>query len=140
MIDLDYFVGTWRAEAHNPSTGKRFELDYRVEPALRGRWYIGTGHAPALDLEIHDLWGKDPVSGEIVRMIFDSQQTVGTVRSLGWTGDELVLEGEAATRAGLLIVRETITRRGPDELHAVWEARIGQTWTTYSVETLRRQR
>lgn len=138
IAELEYFVGTWHADAHDPGTGKRFELEYRVEPALRGRWYIGTGFAAALDLEIHDLWGKDPVSGEIVRTLFDSAQTIGTVRSKGWSGDTLVLEGDAHTAGGAARVRETITRKGPDEFHAIWEARTGDTWQPYSVETLRR--
>lgn len=137
--ELDYFVGRWRAEAKNPQNGTTFELDYSIEPALQGRWYVGTGHAPALGLEIHDLWGKDPVSGEIVRTIFDSQNTFGTVRSRGWNGDVLVLEGDAMTAQGTTTVRETITRKGADEFHAVWEAKDGETWSAYSLETLRRQ-
>jgi hypothetical protein len=138
--ELDFLVGAWRAEARNPENGQTFTLDYRVEPALQGRWYIGTGHAPELGLDIHDLWGKDPVTGEIVRTIFDSAQTMGTVRSPGWSGDVLVLEGDAASTEGTVRVRETITRRGPDELHAVWEAKSGETWSAYSIETLRRAR
>lgn len=138
--ELAFFVGRWHAEAHDPSTGKRFELDYTLTPALRGAWYIGTGLAAALDLEIHDLWGKDPVTGEIVRTIFDSARTFGTVRSRGWSGDVLIFEGTVAATGGSAPVRETIRRIGPDEFHAVWETRTGDTWTPYSVETLRRRR
>jgi hypothetical protein len=138
--ELAYFVGRWHAEAHDPSTGKRFELDYTVAPALRGAWYFGTGFVAALDLELHDVWGKDPVTGEIVRTIFDSARTTGTVRSRGWSGDVLILEGTAVTTGGSAPVRETIRRVGPDEFHAVWETRTGDAWTAYSVEKLRRQR
>jgi hypothetical protein len=138
--ELDYFVGRWHADVKNPANGKIFTLEYSVEPALKGHWYIGTGKAPALELEIHDLWGKDAVTGEIVRTIFDSAQTFGTVRSAGWRGDELVLEGDAASTQGRVTVRETITRKGPDEFHAVWEMRVGEQWSAYSIETLRRQR
>jgi hypothetical protein len=137
--ELDYFVGRWLADAKNPQNGTAFQLEYRVEPHLQGRWYVGTGHAPSLGLEIHDLWGKDPVTGEIVRTLFDSQSTFGTVRSKGWTGDTLVLEGDAMTVQGKATVRETITRKSADEFHAIWEAKDGETWSTYSVETLRRQ-
>jgi len=140
LPELDYFVGTWRAEAKNPSTSKSFVLDYTVRPTLRGRWYAGSGTAAALDLDIYDLWGKDPMTGEIVRTIFDSEQTNGTVRSKGWTGDVLVLEGDAATSGGRITVRETIRKKGPDEFHAVWEAKSGETWSAYSVEILKRQR
>ena len=80
------------------------------------------------------------MTGELVRTIFDSAGTTGTVRSQGWTGDVLVLEGDAATTSGVMRVRETITRTGPDEFAAVWQAKAGDTWSAYSVETLRRQR
>lgn len=46
----------------------------------------------------------------------------------------------AAATGGAAPVRETIRRIGPDELHAVWETRTGDTWTAYSIEKLRRQR
>jgi hypothetical protein len=113
---------------------------YRVEPVLRGAWYQGTGSVAALDLEIHDLWDKDRETGEVVRAIFDSQGTFGTVRSKGWTGDALVFEGDVVAGGARTTVRETIHRVGPDELHALWESRTGETWTAYSDETLRRAR
>ena len=87
---------------------------------------------------------KDPSTGKtftlVVRTIFDSAKTFGTVRSKGWQGDTLVLEGDAVSAQGRVTVRETIQRKGPDEFHAVWEAKTGDTWSAYSVETLRRQR
>jgi hypothetical protein len=135
--ELDYFVGRWRADATNPMTNQTFVLDYRIEPALRGRWYVGTGHANALDLEIHDVWGKLP-GGEIVRTIFDSQGTFGTVRSTGWTGNVLVFEGSAQSAQQKVEVRERIERIGPDEFRATWEMKVGDAWQAYSVETLRR--
>lgn len=138
--ELDYFVGTWRAEARDPSTGKTFELVYRVAPVLRGAWYEGSGTAAALDLEIRDLWGKDRETGELVRSIFDSQRTFGTVRSKGWTVNTLVFQGDAVAGGVRTTVRETIERVGPDEFHARWESRTGETWTAYSEEKLRRTR
>jgi hypothetical protein len=76
--ELDYFIGRWEAEAEHPGTGERFELIYAVEPILGGRWYRGAGVAAALGLEIADLWGGDPVRGELVRIITDSSGTLGT--------------------------------------------------------------
>lgn len=140
IAELDFFVGHWHAEVKNPTNGKTFTMEYSIEPALRGRWYMGTGAAAALDLEIHDLWGKDPVSGEIIRSIFDSAQNVGTVRSRGWTGDTLVFEGDVATSEGNARVRETIERKGPDQFHALWEMKNGDAWVAYSDETLTRRR
>lgn len=139
MPDLDYFAGTWEAEARDPSSGARFELVYRVEPFLGGAWYRGRGVAAALGLEIHDVWGTDPVTGEIVRSVFDSAGTFGLVRARGWDGDVLVFEGEARAKTGVVQVRETITRRTADHFEAVWEALRDGAWAPYSVESLRRQ-
>lgn len=138
LPELDFFVGRWHASAENPATGQRFELVYTVEPILHGRWYRGTGTVAAFDLEILDLWGRDPTTGDVIRTITDSAGTFGTVRSKGWNGDVLVLEGEAATTTGRATVRETITRRGPDAFDAVWESLAEGQWTPYSVEHLRR--
>lgn len=139
LPELEYFLGAWHADAENPATKERFELEYVVEPMLQGVWYRGTGRAAALDLDIHDMWGKDPVTGEISRTIFDSAGNVGTVRSKGWDGATLVLVGDVASRQGAASVRETITKVGPDEFRAVWEMRQADgAWSAYSVETLRR--
>lgn len=39
--ELDYFVGGWRAQAHNPGSGQTLQLDYLITPGLGGRWYLG---------------------------------------------------------------------------------------------------
>lgn len=138
VSELDYFVGAWRADVKDPASGKHLEMSYSIEPVLGGAWYAGTGRAG--ELEIHDLWGKDPVTGEIVRSIFDSNGTYGTVRSRGWGAETLIFEGEAATPGGKAAVRETITRVGPDQFNAVWEELRDGAWTAYSVEVLKRVR
>jgi hypothetical protein len=138
LPELDFFVGHWRADGTLDSD-RHYTLDYRITPTLRGQWYAGTGVAPAMDMEIHDLWGFDPVTGEIVRTLFDSQQTYGSVRSPGWIGDTLVLEGMMNARSGTRHVRETITRIGPDAFDAVWEVKLDGKWVRYAVEKLHRQ-
>lgn len=138
--ELDYFVGQWRAKLEDPGSGKKLELLYTVQPGVGGRWYVGRGMIASEGLEIHDLWGRDPVSGEIVRTIFDSTGVFGEVRSKGWEGEKLVLEGAASSAQGKIPVRETITRAGPDSFHAVWEAQQGGVWKAYSVEELERVR
>jgi hypothetical protein len=139
LDDLQYFVGTWLARAEDPGTGRKFTLQYRIEPTLDGTWLAGAGKSPEMALEIQDRWGHDPVTGEIIRVIFDSHGTVGTVKSKGWDGDKLVFEGEARAKEGALPVRETIHRRGSTEFKAVWETRLEKGWTAYSVEHLIRQ-
>lgn len=138
LEDLQYFVGDWNASVEDPRSGTRATLSYRVEPTLRGAWLAGRGHSPELDLTVHDMWGRDAVSGEIVRTIFDSQGIHGLVRSSGWTGDVLTLQGEARTPQGIVHVRETITRIDAATFRAVWEMRVDDAWVTYSVEQVTR--
>jgi hypothetical protein len=139
LAPLEYFVGSWLIEGKDPGSGQAFSLRYHLEPVLGGAWITGHGETPARDLEVRDYWGIDPISGEIVRIIVDSNGTNGSVRSRGWNGDTLILEGEARSPGGAFPVRETITRLGPSEFKAVWEAKLEAGWTTYSVERIRRQ-
>jgi hypothetical protein len=138
LADLRYFAGNWSAVMEDPRNGSRATLAYRVEPVLSGMWLEGNGHSAELNVTVRDLWGRDPVSGEIVRTIFDSQGIHGVVRSAGWSGDVLVLEGDARTPQGVIAVRETITRTSDSAFRAVWEMREGDAWVTYSIEQLTR--
>lgn len=139
MEELQYFVGSWLARAEDPSTGRSFTLRYEAKPTLDNAWLTGYGESQELGVRVQDFWGRDPASGEIMRVIFDNQATYATVRSAGWKGDTLLLEGESQTKSGAVPVRETITRLGPNEFRAVWEARLEKGWATYSVEHLSRK-
>lgn len=138
MDDIQYFLGSWKAKAKDPRTGQKHTLPYTVEPVLDGAWLAGSGESVETGVKMHDLWGHDPVSGEILRVIFDSRGTYATVRSQGWDGDKLVLEGNSRGEKGEIRVRETITRLSSSEFKAVWEAYLDQDWITYSVETVSR--
>jgi hypothetical protein len=72
--------------------------------------------------------------------VFDSSGAFGVVRAPGWQGDRLVLEGDVRSPGGVVRVRETITRLGPDRFRAVWEAQRNGAWSVYSVEELTRRR
>jgi hypothetical protein len=50
-----------------------------------------------------------------------------------------VLEGDSSRNGRTLPLRETITRVGPNEFRAVWEAFRDGAWSPYSVERLTRQ-
>ena len=133
--DLAYFVGAWDITATDAKGGGAEAFRYRVEPA--GAWISGAGEGAGF--QARDLWGRDPMSGEILRVIFDGSGTFATVRSAGWQGDRLVLEGEARSKGGVIRVRETITRVGPGEFKAVWEAFRDGAWSAYSVERVIRR-
>ena len=139
LAQLGYFVGTWNADVRDPTSGKTFTLAYSVQPDLGGAWLVGRGTSPA-GLEVRDHWGIDGETGEVVRVVFDSQGTWGVVKSRGWEGDTLRLEGEARARGAVLRVRETLSREGPNRFRAVWEAFQDGAWVAYSVETLERER
>jgi hypothetical protein len=134
--DLRYLVGCWEAQVENPASVQKLRLKYTVEPTLDGRWLTGFGTSPDVPVSIRDMWGRNAITGEIVRGMFDSQGTYGIVRSPGWAGDTLILEGDANASVGVVRVRETISRVGPDEFRAVWEALQRGTWTAYSIERL----
>jgi hypothetical protein len=136
--DLAWFVGSWTASAEDPASGRSFRMTYRIEPVLDGTWLEGNGEAPEIHLRVRDLWGRDPVDGDLVRAIFQSDGTWGSVRARGWDGDVLVFEGVARSSLGATRVRETIRRVGPSEFHAVWEAEVDGEWKAYSVERLAR--
>lgn len=137
--DLEYFVGTWLAIATDPRTGVEIRARYTVRPAVGGKWYLGAADVLASPDESQDIWGKDPSTHEIVRTIFDSSGVYAVVRSRGWSGDTLVLEGEGWTPQGAVKVRETITRLTREEFKAVWEALRDGKWVAYSVEQVLRQ-
>jgi len=137
--DLRYFVGSWSAQAEDPGTGRTFTLRYRIEPTLDGTWLTGYAESPEQGVKVQDFWGRDASTGEIVRIIIDSQGTYGIARANNWEGDTLRFEGEARSREGAIPVRETITRLGSSEFKAVWEAKLESGWSVYSIEHLIRE-
>ena len=136
---LGYFVGDWSASARDPGDGSTVVVSYKVAPALDGAWLAGEAESADLSLRSRDVWGRDPATGEVMRTIFDKSGVYGVVRSRGWEGDRLVLEGEARSKGGTIRVRETISRVGPGEFTAVWEALRDGVWTTYSIERVTRR-
>jgi hypothetical protein len=139
LAPVSYFIGAWTADAKNPATGQTFTLSYAITPSVDGAWLDGAGRAEALGITVSDRWGIDGPTGDIVRVMFDSSGLWGVVRSRGWDGDRLVLEGDAnVPGAGVVRVRETITKVSPTEFGAVWESFANGVWTAYSVERLTR--
>jgi hypothetical protein len=64
---------------------------------------------------------------------------LATVRSQGWTGEKLVLEGEARSKGGTVRVRETISRVSPQHFEALWEAYRNGAWSAYAIESVTRR-
>lgn len=137
--DLRYFVGRWDVASKDPASGEVLQVAYSIEAAEGGAWLAGTSASADGSLAARDVWGRDPLTGEVIRVIFDGGGTFATVRSKGRAGDRLVLEGEARSKRGTVRVRETITRVSPQRFEAVWEAWRGGAWSTYAVETVTRR-
>jgi hypothetical protein len=135
---LAYFVGEWRVSARDPGTGETLELSYVVERTEGGAWFAGRGGASDGAFAARDMWGRDPQTGDVIRVIFDGGGTFATVRAPAWDGDRLVLEGDAQSANGVVRVRETITRITSDRFEAVWAAYRDGEWVVYSVETVTR--
>ncbi|MFL5297868.1 MAG: hypothetical protein ACJ798_15945 [Phenylobacterium sp.] len=137
--DLRYFVGRWDVASKDPAGGDVVTVDYAIEAARGGAWLAGSSVSKDGSLSARDMWGRDPLTGEVIRVIFDGSGTFATVRSPGWAADNLVLEGEARSKGGTVRVRETISRLSPQRFQAVWEAYRNGAWSAYAVETATRR-
>jgi hypothetical protein len=137
--DLDYFVGRWEVASRDPGSGEVLQVDYTIEKAPGGAWLAGASASRDRSINARDMWGRDPLTGEVIRVIFDGSGTLATIRSQGWTGDKLVLEGEARSKGGTVRVRETISRQSPQRFEAVWEAYRNGAWSAYAVESVTRR-
>ena len=137
--ELSYFVGRWHVSSFDPQTGERLEIAYVVEPTSTGAWFAGAGSTADGAFGARDMWGRDPRTGELMRVIFDASGAFATVRARAWDGDRLVLEGDALSDNGAVRVRETITRISANRFDAVWEARLNDEWVVYAIETVTRQ-
>jgi hypothetical protein len=137
--DLNYFVGRWDVASKDPASGEVLKVDYTIEKAPGGAWLAGTSASTDGSVNARDMWGRDPLTGEVIRAIFSGDGTFATIRSHGWTGDKLVLVGEARSKGGTVRVRETISRLSPKRFEAVWEAYRKGAWKAYAVETVARR-
>lgn len=136
---VEYLVGDWRITGEDPVTRGTFTADYRVEQFPGSPWISGQGLSADRTINARDVWGRDPLTGEIIRVVFDASGATGTVRSPGWAGDTLVLEGEIRSKGGAQRLRQSITKQGPDQFRAVWEAFRNGKWQAYAVETVTRR-
>src|SRR3954466_5407429 len=93
--DLNFLVGRWHVASKDPASGEVLQVDYTIEKAPGGAWLAGASASQDRSINARDMWGRDPLTGEVMRVIFDGSGTLATVRAHGWTGDKLVLEGEA---------------------------------------------
>src|SRR3954468_17942852 len=134
--DLNFLVGRWHVASKDPANGEVLQVDYTIERAPGGAWLAGASASKDRSISPRDMGGRDPLTGEVIRVIFDGGGTFATVRSPGWSGDKLVLEGETRSKSGTVRVRETISRQSPQRFEAVWEAYRKGAWSTYAVETV----
>ena len=109
-----------------------------IQPFVGDKWLSGVATAKANSVQSKDVWGRDNASGELFRTIFDASGTYAVVRSPGWAGETLVLNGDARSSGGTMRVRETIRRLTANEFKATWEALRGGKWSVYAIETATR--
>lgn len=135
---LDALVGQWEVEATDPTTGKTEKIRYDVRRFVGQAWLSGTGQSADPVFQSKDVWGHDPITKEVIRIVFLGSGTYAIIRSPGWKNGTLVLEGDARSADGIMRVRETIRWVNRDEFHATWEARRDGAWHAYSVERVKR--
>jgi hypothetical protein len=135
---LQYLVGTWRVVSVDPAGGSDLRVCYLVQPFVGKKWISGVATSATRNFGSKDVWGYDRASGEVIRTVFDVSGTYAVVRSRGWQGDTLVLDGDARSAGGSMRVRETIRRLSDHKFKATWEALRGGKWSAYAVETATR--
>jgi hypothetical protein len=133
-----YLVGTWRVVSVDPVGGDDLRVCYSIQPFVGEKWVSGVATSKTPGFGSKDVWGLDGASGELFRTIFDASGTYAVVRSPGWKGDTLILNGDARSGAGMMRVRETIRRLSQNEFRATWEALRGGKWSVYAIETATR--
>ena len=136
---LGYLIGTWHVVSVDPTGGDELAVCYSVQPFVSDKWISGVATSKTPGFGAKDVWGYDRASAELIRTIFDRSGTYAVVRSSGWKGDTLVLEGDAHSAGGTMRVRETIRRVNENEFKATWEALRGGNWSAYAIETAKRQ-
>jgi len=135
---LSYFIGTWSVVSTDPGGGDELRVCYSIQPFVRHKWLSGVAISSTTGVGSKDVWGRDDASGELFRTIFDASGTYALVRSPGWKGETLVLEGDARSGGGTMQVRETIQRLSGNEFKATWEALRGGKWSVYAIESATR--
>ncbi len=135
---LRYLIGTWRVVSTDPAGGGELRVCYSVQPFVGDEWISGVATSKTPGFGAKDVWGVDRASGELFRTIFDASGTYAIVRSPGWKGHTLVLDGDARSGGGTMRVRETIRRLNEREFSATWEALRGGKWSAYATETATR--
>jgi hypothetical protein len=130
-------IGTWSVVSVDPAGGDDLRVCYSVQPFV-GAWIAGVATSKTSDFGSKDVWGIDRASGDLFRTIFDASGTYAVVRSPGWKGDTLVLDGTARSDGGTIRVRETIHQVSKNEFRATWEALRGGKWSAYAIETATR--
>jgi hypothetical protein len=137
---LAFLIGTWNVVSVDPGGGEDLHVCYVVQPFVGDKWLSGSATSATPGIASKDVWGYDSASGELFRTIFDMSGTYAVVRSPGWRGDTLVLEGDARSTHGSLRVRESIQRLSADRFKATWQALRAGKWSTYAIETATRAR
>lgn len=79
---LDYLVGRWEVDATDPTTGQTEKIGYEVQRFVGSAWVSGTAKSTDPGFAAKDVWGRDPLTGEVIRIVFDSSGTYATVRDI----------------------------------------------------------
>jgi hypothetical protein len=135
---LRYLVGTWHVVSVDAGGGEDLHVCYSVQPFVGEKWISGVAKSKTPGFGSKDVWGFDSASGELFRTIFDASGTYAVVRSAGWKGGTMTLNGDARSSGGTMPVRETIVRLSDNQFRATWEAQRGGKWAVYAVETATR--
>jgi hypothetical protein len=130
LDQLKVLEGTWNCDGTMPagamgpgSPAQSVKSTMKMKKSLDGFWYMTdyeekkTKTHPVA-IKAHGPMGFDPTAKKFVMMGVDNMGGYVTETSTGWEGDKMVLTGDGMLMGQKASVRDTITKKGNNEL--VW--------------------
>lgn len=139
--------GSWRCDGRAPSSPAGPEHAYRsswkFKRDLDNFWWAAEyqqvkAKANPLPLKARGFLTYDPGSRTFTMMGVDNAGGTTHETSSGWSGDVVVLAGEASLAGRKVPFREVISRKGDREFTWRGEMKVGSDWMTLGEDRCRR--
>jgi len=147
LSQLKYFVGAFQCKgrAFESPFGPAHATEAKVEIDLEldGFWYTGrytetkTQENPH-PFEIDFTWGYESAGKTFTASTHDNTGGSAMQTSSGWAGDKLVFDGTSMGMGMKAKMRDTFTKKGPDEVVHLAEMELNGKWTKLDEETCKR--
>ena len=65
----------WDVIVRTPGEAGAATVRYKVRPFSGTAWLSGRGISRELGIDARDVWGRDPLTGDLMRIVFDANGT-----------------------------------------------------------------